>query len=503
MDEQAAYQKIKEKLSSQRWRINNLYYITDKEGKKVKFKMNMAQEYLYDNMHYYNVILKARQLGFTTLVMIYYLDSCLFNSHHSAGVIAHTLDDAQKLFKKKIKFAYDNLPDWIKKQRTAVNDSARTLTFNNGSSIYVGTSLRSDTVQKLLISEYGKISAKYPEKATEIKTGALNTVASGQQIIIESTAEGKTGEFYEIYEKARKLADSNVELSPMQPKPFFFAWWQNPEYSIDDKVTVSSDVLEYFNELQEQGIELTQGQKNWYAIKADQQGDDMHQEYPSTPEEAFQGSMKGAFYTKEMKLVRERGQICHLPYNPKFQVHTWWDLGLNDQMSIWFYQNVNGKHCFIDYHESTGQGWEFYAKLLASKGYNYAKHNFPHDGNKRVRGAQIFTDKQVAMQCGIRPIKVTPVTKSVYDDIRNHCIPVLPNCWFDASNCAKGICHLDNYRKKWNTATSMFMKEPLHDEASHGADAFRTFAVNADRIGDDENKPAIIDPLALMGNADI
>lgn len=499
MDNQQAYQKIKHKLSDPRWRINNLYYITDKSGNRVKFKMNWAQEELYNNLHYFNVILKARQLGFTTFVMIYYLDACLFNSHHSAGVIAHTVVDAKKLFKKKIKFAYDNLPEWLKEVRPAKSDAAGLLEFNNGSSVYVGTSLRSDTLQKLLVSEYGKIGAKYPEKATEIKTGALNTVESGQQIIVESTAEGKTGEYYDLYQRATRLADSPDALAMMQPKSFFFGWWKNPSYTTDEVVTITEEMEKYFRELGDQGINLTQGQKYWYVLKSEQQGDEMQQEYPSTPEEAFQGSMKGAFYTKEMKKVRERGQITTIPYNPKYQVYTWWDLGLNDQMSVWFYQKIDGKHLFIDYHESTSEGWEYYATMLRDKGYNYACHNLPHDGNKRVRGAQIFTDRTMAEQCGIRPIKVTPVTSSTYNDIINHCVPVLPNCWFDASKCAVGITHLDNYKKKWSKPDGMFMKEPLHDESSHGADAFRTFAVNADNIEGDDDDDQHIDPFAYIG----
>ncbi len=405
MEQVQTYQALEEKLRDRKWRLNNLYYITDKKGKKVKFKMNWAQEDLYNQLHYFNVILKARQLGFTTFVMIYFLDACLFNSNHSAGVIAHTLDDAKKLFKKKIKFAYDNLPDWLKELRPAKTDSARTLEFENGSSIYVGTSLRSDTLQKLLISEYGKISAKYPEKAREIKTGALNAVESGQQIFVESTAEGKTGEFFELYEKARKLLDSVAQLASMQPKAFFYGWWMNPDYRTDDAVIITDEHNKYFDELETQGIELSEEQKYWYVLKSEQQGDDMSQEYPSSPEEAFQGSLKGAYYTKQMKKVRANGQICHLPYNSKYPVYTWWDLGTNDLMTIWFYQNIKGKHCLIDYEEASEEGWDFYSQLLLGKGYNYIQHNFPHDGNRRMRGHKLFTDKECAQDAGIRPIR--------------------------------------------------------------------------------------------------
>jgi hypothetical protein len=476
MDDQQAYQTIKSKLSDRSWRLNNLYYIKDKTGAKVLMRLNWAQKKLYSQTWYFNIILKARQLGFTTFILIYFLDACLFNSNHAAGVIAHTKDDAENLFTNKVKFAYDNLPDWLKKEITSTQDSAKKLTFSNGSSFDVGTSLRSGTYQKLLISEYGKVSAKFPEKAREIKTGALNTVEVGQQVFVESTAEGKAGEFFDLCETARKLNDTGRELTRAEPRFHFFAWFDNPDYRLPDHevelTPIPAKLKEYLLTLP-----IDANQMAWYAAKHSIMGDDMRREYPSTPSEAFEGSLEGAYYTKEMAALRAKDRIRPLNKDNSSAVFTFWDLGLNDQMSIWFGQIVRGEPVFIDYHESNNEGWEYYAKILQDKGYVYDTHFFPHDGNKRVRGAQIFTDRQLAESMGIRPIKVVPVTSSVFADIRNYCKPFLPTCLFDVEKCHAGINHLDNYRKKWNKQDSMFMEEPLHDDSSHGADAFRTAAV--------------------------
>lgn len=476
MDEAQAYQAIRDKLSDRSWRLNNLYYIKDKKGRKVLMRLNWAQRNLYSALWYFNVILKARQLGFTTFILIYFLDACLFNSNHSAGVVAHTKDDAEDLFTNKVKFAYDNLPDWLKKERTASTDSAKKLVFNNGSSFTVGTSLRSGTYQKLLVSEYGKVSAKYPEKAKEIKTGALNTVEVGQQVFVESTAEGKAGEFFDLCEVARKLRDTKRELTRAQPKFHFYAWFDNPEYRLPEHEIPLTPIPEKLREYLDT-LPIDEAQAAWYAAKASIMGADMKREFPSTPEEAFEGSLEGAFYTEEMSKLREKGRIRPLIPDPSFPVFTFWDLGLNDQMSIWFAQYIRGEMFFIDYHESSNEGWEYYAKMLQDKGYVYDTHFFPHDGNKRVRGAEVFTDKQLAEQLGIRPIKVVPVTSSVYADIRNYCKPAFAVCHFDEEKCAVGITHLDNYRKKWDKQVGMFTETPLHDEASHGSDAYRTAAV--------------------------
>lgn len=475
MENQQTYQAIKDRLGDRTWRLNNLYYIKDKNGKKVKFKLNWAQQKLYKTLWYFNVILKARQLGFTTFILIYFLDACLFNSNHAAGVVAHTKDDAQDLFDNKVKFAYDNLPEWLRAERTAQTDSAKKLIFSNGSSFTIGTSLRSGTYQKLLISEYGKVSAKFPEKAREIKTGALNTVEQGQQIFVESTAEGKMGEFFDMCEIGRKLADMRKTLGRMEPRFHFFGWFDNPEYRLNEEETENMVIPRELAERLD-ALPIDKQQKAWYAAKAVIMQDDMRREYPSTPEEAFEGSLEGAFYTKEMAAVRKQGQICHVPYDRRFPVTTYWDIGqARDQMTILFGQEVEGRRNFIDYHESSDQGWEFYAKLLTDKGYNYAGHEWPHDGNKRIVAEKVLTSKQIAEACGIRPIHVTPVTKSVYDDIRDHCKPILPMCFFDAEKCALLIDRLDSYRRRWDNINSMWLNDAVHDESSHGADGFRTY----------------------------
>lgn len=478
MEVPQTYQEMTKYLNDRWWRLNNLYYIKNKQGKKIKFKLNWAQKHFYTCLHYFNVILKARQLGFTTFIMIYFLDCCLFNDNQSAGVIAHTREDAEDLFDNKVKFAYDNLPEWLKLKRTANTDTAKKLVFNNGSSFNVGTSLRSGTYQKLLISEFGKISAKFPAKAIEIKTGALNTVEAGQQIFIESTAEGKTGEFFRLVEQSRQLKSQSKILTRMEPKFHFYAWFDNPEYRLNEEDTeltiIPQEIEEYLKV-----FDLNKGQQAWYASKAKIMGDEMKREYPSTPDEAFEGSIEGAFYAKEMQIVRSNGGICRVPYDSSYRVITFWDLGgSRDQFSIWFYQYINREHRFIDYHESNGQGWNYYAKLLNDKNYVYEKHVMPHDGKTRKVGLEVYTNLELAEQVGIKPVEIVPVTKSVYEDIRNFCKPMLTQCIFDESKCDMGIRRLDNYRRRWDDINSMWLNDAQHDESSHGADGFRTFAVS-------------------------
>lgn len=466
-----------EQYTNVKWRLNNIYKIIDAQGVVIDFKFNAAQEAFFEGMHYSNVILKARQLGFSTFILIYMLDACLFTQNHSAGVIAQGLTEAEDLFKNKVKFAYDNIPEFLKDKLTAKTDSARRLEFSNGSSITVGTSLRGGTFQKLHISEYGKIAARYPDKAREIKTGALNTVHAGQQIFVESTAEGQQGEFYELVERAKRLQQSGAELTQLDPKLFFYPWHENPNYALDElkSVSITTSMQEYFAKLP---VELSPEQKTWYVKKAEQQGEDMKREYPSTPEEAFEQSMEGAIYQKEMTLVRTNKQITYVPHEPSTQVYTFWDLGKgSDYTSIWFFQHIGNQYRFIDYHESFNEGWGFYAKLLSAKPYTYAEHVLPHDGTTATAGKTMSNPKKDLGELGVRPVRIVPRTKDLWADIKGSCKATLPRCFFDEAKCAVGIKHLDNYRKEWDDRLATWREKPRHDDASHGADAFRTFVM--------------------------
>ncbi len=459
----------KQRLSDAKWRINNLYYIVDKRGRKIKFELNWAQESLYHEMWYCNVILKARQLGISTFVSLLFLDRCLFNSNQSAGIIAHTVEDAQQLF-KRVKFAYDSLPDHLKEIIKAENDTANMLKFSNGSSLRVGTSLRSSTFQYLHISEFGKICAKYPDKSQEIITGSLNTVAPGQYIFIESTAEGKEGYFYDICKRAQKM--KNEELSKIDFKFHFYPWWKEPGYRIGSVVRIDKDTVEYFDHLETMGIKLDYEQKAWYTAREAIQKEDMNREYPSTPEEAWEVSNEGFYYGKQMSIARVEGRISRIPYEENLPVHTAWDLGYNDSTAIWLFQLVSKEIRLIDYVEGSGESLSHWINLLKSKDYTYGRHLAPHDINVKEYSSGM-SRLSTARNLGFNMVAVPKLEIIAgIDSVRN----ILNRCWFDENKCGKGIKALENYKKEWDDRHACWRSQPLHNWASHCADSFRTLA---------------------------
>ncbi len=460
------------------WRINNLYYIRDTTGKRQKFKLNWAQKELLENENPCKIILKCRQIGITTFFSLYFLDKVLWNDNIQAGIIAQTLDDASNIFKDKLKYAFDHLHPALRALFKTVGDSAKELAFSHGSVIRVGTSLRSSTLQYLHISEFGKICAKDPEKAREIITGSLNTVHMGQSIVIESTAEGKEGYFYDMCQRSFKHNTENKEFGPLDFKPFFFPWWKHPEYTIGVKKEFDEYLTDYFAKLYLDEISLSDAQKWWYAAKYITLKEDMTREYPSTVQEAFSASQDGYWYASALKELQINGRITNVSYDRALPVHCAWDLGQADFTAIWFFQlTKSGEINCIDYFEKKDCPIDQIANILRVKGYTYGEHIWPHDANSRDRAGITFV--QQARPFGLSGYILEQ--HSIRDGI-NLVRATLSRCWFDQAKCHKGIIALESYAKKWSNSIGGFTGEAVHNDASHGSDAFRYLCAGLEKI---------------------
>ena len=480
------------------FRLNCFYYIKDKNGKKVKFRPNTEQRRYYLNGHNRDVILKARQLGFTTFKMISSLDHCLFHKDFTAGVICHSLDDARDIFRNKIKYAYqhirradintlfrvmhrDGLAAGLYQLPAASMDQAGAYVFENGSSIRVGTSYRGGTLQDLHVSEFGKICRKYPEKAEEIVTGAYEAVGIDGSVTLESTAEGREGRFFDTCQDAEHLHKLGKEPSKLEFKFHFFAWWENDDYTTDEEIAIPDRLVTYFQRLEaKERLKLTDGQKRWYAAKEKTLGEKMKREYPSTPAEAFEQSTEGAYYANQFRKIYEDGRICEFKPNDA-KVHTAWDLGVGDSTAIWFYQRIGQELHIIDHYENSGEGLEHYFKVLDKKGYDDGDHYAPHDIQHRELGsggksrldiaAEGFDVDGKRLKINFRVVPIKRVDDGI-EDVRQ----MLPRCYFLESRTEQGVKCLESYRKEWNDKLGCFRDRPLHDWSSHTADAARYMA---------------------------
>jgi hypothetical protein len=479
-------------LADPMWRIcsGQLYWIMlkDPSGDESKssvgrFHPNEAQVRFIKRLHYRNLILKARQLGFTTLVCILWLDHALFNADQRCVVVAQDEPHALEFFRDKVVFAYDRLPPALREAIPVKTRRADELLFANNSSIKVSTSARGGTPHRLHVSEFGKIGAKYPDKAAEIVTGSLPAVPMNGIAVIESTAEGQEGEFYNMADRAMKLAQAGAILTPKDYRFHFFPWWRDAKYRIHSYVPMTETDRQYFAEVESKtGAVLDQAQRNWYVATrdADFSGDDqkMWQEYPSYPEEAFKVSTEGVYYAVQLAAMRKGGRLTRVPHTPGVKVNTFWDIGNSDGTAIWLHQRIGFENRFIGFLEGWGESYSYFVKLLQDTKYVWGTHYLPHDAAHVRQGQHANkSPKQMLEELDIGgDWEIVPVVDEVIHGIQAT-RDVFASCWFDAEACAKGIAHLDNYKKKFNRATGKWqISTPQKvDGHSEAADALRQF----------------------------
>lgn len=437
--------------------------------------MNVHQEKVCDTNHNRQLILKVRQLGMSTYAILDILDDALFNRNYSCGIVSYSLEHAQYIFKKIIGHALHTFPDKLKPLLGLQTQSAREVSFANGSSLRVDTSLRGGSYQSILISEFGKTCARSPLKAEEVVTGTMQAVDPNAKVIIESTGEGNEGYFADMCHSGAIRGNEN--LSPMEFYFHFFPWYEEKSYSVSQKPTFDISTIDYLKALEENlNITFTQGQYNWYALKQKELGDKIKQEYPSTVEEAFFASSEAYYYAHEIETAYATNRCLSSPlYDPIEPVYVAMDLGVNDMTSMVFFQSVHGEMRIIDYYEDNNKGTDFYAKfLLQDKPYLYHTIYLPHDAKKRdgivVENTYERDLKRLFQHTGTK----VQVLKSSDKNLGISQAKLrFSSCVFALNKTRTLLNHLTKYRKKWSEATGRYLNEPLHDVHSHAADAFR------------------------------
>jgi len=324
------------------------------------------------------------------------------------------------------------------------NESELLVTLPNGNKVQIiggdkPDSLRGPALSGLSLDEYSQI----PSNAfSEVLSKSLADHVG--YAVFSGTIKG-TDQLYATYEAARGSDD-------------WFSLWQNVNTSIATEEGATIDALsramEDDRKLVLQGL-MTQAEydQEWFLSR--------------------EAAIKGAFYGAELKAAREQGRIGVVPYDSALSVDTDWDLGI-DAMAVWFSQSDRmGAIRLIDYHEDVGGGLPAVIKVVKEKPYLYGEHWAPHDIEVREISSG-STRLQAAAGLGIN-FKVTPKI-GVADGITALQL-TLSRCWFDEEKCKLGLEAMLHYRRTWNQRLNRFTEEPVHDWASHGADAARGLAV--------------------------
>ena len=194
---------------------------------------------------------------------------------------------------------------------------------------------------------------------------------------------------------------------------------------------------------------------------------------------AFDVPALGAVYANEYQSARDDRRIGQVPHDKLLMTSTVWDLGIGDSTAIWFVQVHGAEVRCIDYYEANGMPLDHYVQVIKSKNYTYQDDWLPHDAQARELTSG-KSAQEVLRALGLN-VKITP--KLSLEDGINAARMVFPRCWFDETKTQRGLECLQNYRRELNEKLGEFRATPVHDWASHGADAFRYLAVAVDKMG--------------------
>lgn len=321
------------------------------------------------------------------------------------------------------------------------NNTSMFLRFKNGSTIQLiggdtfDTSIGGNPVG-IIFSEYSLTS---PRVWTYLRPILAN---NGGWVIFNFTPRGEN-HAYDLYCLAKE-----------DPKNWFCQL-----LTVDDTGAISRAVLD---------------QEQREIIKLN--GDDAlyQQEYYCN----FSVPIAGAYYAKQIMLAYQEGRVGNVPYDEQHPVDTWWDLGVDDYMTIWFSQSIGAEVRIIDYYENNGEGFPHYAQVLNDRGYVYKEHNAPHD----IKVQEMGTGKTRIETAKSLGIKFRVVPKLPIMDGIDACRSMFRRCWFDKNKCELGLNALKNYHKKFDEDRKTYLNDPYHDWSSHGADGFRTMGVGLNYV---------------------
>ena len=181
-------------------------------------------------------------------------------------------------------------------------------------------------------------------------------------------------------------------------------------------------------------------------------------------------TVDGAIFAKEMQQAEFEGRITRVPYDPIKPVMAVFDIGWADATAVWFLQFIGMETRLIRYYETTQTTMSQILAKMQTFGYVYDILYLPHDAQNKTLAANGRSIEEIVRAAGfnVRIIDRTPISDSI-----NAARTIFPKCYFDRENCHEGLQCLRHYRYDVNPDTGTFSQKPLHNNYSHGADAFR------------------------------
>lgn len=395
------------------------------EGTDLRLILRPQQYDIFHNLNRFNCLLAHRRFGKTWLsvaVLIAKAQECK-HDHPRVHYFAPTYSQAKKVTWDLLKQMTQALDPVINESELRVDIRDTRITLGSAENPDANRGIYSDFA---VLDEPAQMS---PAMWTEVLRPALSDRLGGCLMI--GTPKGRHGLFYSSYEAAPSHAD----------------WWRGC-YRASETGIIPEPELQAARKVMSTAEYAQEYECDWSA------------------------AIRGAFWGDVMNDVEQAGQITNVPHDEQHQVYTAWDLGVANT-AIWYFQMVGGVARFIRYEEHSGRSYAQLAAHMGQWSYNYAAHIMPHDVTTRseITGkTRQATLESLGFDCVVAPKIDLP---DGIDMVRSK----LRNCWFDRELCQQGIETLRSYRSDWKDKHGVLSKQPLHDWASHGADAMRYFAV--------------------------
>jgi len=195
--------------------------------------------------------------------------------------------------------------------------------------------------------------------------------------------------------------------------------------------------------------------------------------YANIWEGAPRSSAQGSIYEQEMAALYAKARVCEVAVDAALPVHTVWDLGFSDETAIVFVQKTQTALHIVDYVEEKRRTLEWFARALHEKQYAYGTHWLPHDGARSSLQTGI-TPVQMLRQLGHK--RVLSLKRGNVEDGIRAARSLFAHCFFDRQRCAPLLAALKTYRRSELRERATTAPRPIHDRASHGADAWRYLA---------------------------
>lgn len=316
-----------------------------------------------------------------------------------------------------------------------INETMMTITFphNNGEFKVIGgekvDSLRGNYYDAIALDEFADMR---PGLLAAVVRPALSDRKG--KLIIMGTPKGEDNDFYGVWEQAQTDDE-----------------WYSVMLKASETGLVDDEELAANQKLQSENL------------------------YAQEWECSFSAALEGAIYGPLLEKARDEERIGDIPYRPDLPVFTAWDIGVKDDTSIVFAQRVGGWIHIIDHYAANRQAASHYVDLIKSKPYNYGLHIFPHDIDRHDGWVNPVNRIDTMRNLGVQPLKVAPNVK-VMEGIEAVRV-MMPTMRFNKDKCQALLASLRNYQFEYDDKRRVWKKDPLHNFASHDADAMRYLCV--------------------------